>query len=119
MVVVSMMETSVSVATSDEDAVAVASISNGGVSAGGGVSGGGVSGGMTDGSADDTTTAVNNNIPLGIESGITTSSRSSWPASYDTSATPGVAGVVAGVNLHLPPPPASPTNSIPAHSGAI
>ena len=116
MVVVSMMETSVSVATSDEDAVAAASISNGGVSAGGG----GVSGGMTDGSADDTTTAVNNNIPLGIESGITTtSSRSSWPASYDTSATPGVAGVVAGVNLHLPPPPASPTNSIPAHSGAI
>ena len=115
MVVVSMMETSVSVATSDEDAVAAASISNGGVSAGGGVSGG-----MTDGSADDTTAAVNNNIPLGIESGITTtSSRSSWPASYETSATPGVAGVVAGVNLHLPPPPASPTNSIPAHSGAI
>ena len=115
MVVVSMMETSVSVATSDEDAVAAASISNGGVSAGGG----GVSGGMTDGSADDTITAVNNNIPLGIESGITTSSRSSWPASYETSATPGVAGVVAGVNLHLPPPPASPTNSIPAHSGTI
>ena len=114
MVVVSMMETSVSVATSDEDAAAAASISGGGVS-GGGVSGGSVSGG----SAGDNVAAANNNIPLGIESGSTTSSRSSWPASYETSA-PGVAGV-SGVNLHLPPPPASPTNSIPtaAHSGAI
>ena len=110
MVVVSMMETSVSVATSDEDAAAAASISSGGVSGGGGISGS---------SAGDNVAAANNNIPLGIESGSTTSSRSSWPASYETSV-PGVAGV-SGVNLHLPPPPASPTNSIPtaAHSGAI
>ena len=70
-----------------------------------------------------------NNIPLGIESssctGATVSSHSrlSWPV-YDS--TPSIvvdhnAGIrsTVAVNLHLPPPPASPTNSIPtaAHSG--
>ena len=71
-----------------------------------------------------------NNIPLGIESsscsGATVSSlsRLSWPV-YDSTLSSTVVDQNAGirstvaVNLHLPPPPASPTNSIPtaAHSG--
>ena len=145
MPVVSMMETSV--ATSDEDAAAAAVIAGGG--GGGGILGspGGGGGGHALGSpgsgdatgvrCEDAGAAVctnspnhSNNIPLGIESsscsGATVSSHSrlSWPV-YDSTLSSTVVDHNAGirstvaVNLHLPPPPASPTNSIPtaAHSG--
>ena len=67
-----------------------------------------------------------NNIPLGIESSqsVSSHSRLAWPV-YDSTPSSTVVDHNAGirstvaVNLHLPPPPASPTNSIPtaAHSG--
>jgi hypothetical protein len=143
-VVVSMMETSV--ATSDEDAAAAAAAVIAG--GGGGVLGspGGGGGGHALGSpgsgdatgvrCEDAGPAVctnspnhSNNIPLGIESSscseatVSSHSRLSWPVYDSTPSTvvdhnAGIRSTVA-VNLHLPPPPASPTNSIPtaAHSG--
>ena len=90
MVVVSMMETSVaSVATGEEDAVvtSAAAAAHAAAAAAAHISAAG----------PRDANSASNNIPLGIESSsVATSPRSSWP--YETST----------VNLHLPPPPASP-----------
>ena len=93
MVVVSMMETSVaSVATGEEDAVVTSAAAAAHAAAAAAAHISAAAAGPRDANS------ASKNIPLGIESSTVsaTSPRSSWP--YETST----------VNLHLPPPPASP-----------